>query len=160
MPSAPASQTIEMGALVVSGANTVSWYPHTPTRILRFGGTATTALTVASSVLTGNIVQTDGTAVSPTGAAALGTATWTVAAGALNETFYHNVQKNEGDRIVYPGERVDIVSDGGSTAGAARIFLEVEPLGYADVDMRSHVASHPGSTDLATALAGATEFDS
>lgn len=157
MPSAPITQSVDLGSLTHSGSNTVSYFPITPVRIHRMVALSTTATTVASSILTGSIEQVDGTATSPTGAAALGTMTLTTANSTINGVVYQNVQKNVGDRIVYPGERVDITSNGGATAGAARIGLEVEPLGFASADVRSHVASHPGSTDLPTALAGATE---
>lgn len=157
MPSAAISQTIDLGSVTVSGANAANWVPSVPCRLLRITYVGTTAITVASAVITGSIEQADGTATDPTGASALGLMTLTVAAGTLNGVITKDLQATMGDLIVYPGESVDLTSDGGATAGAGRFYLEVEPLGFNDVDMRAHVTSHPGSTDLATSLAGRTE---
>lgn len=156
MPLAPITQEIDLGSLTTSGSNTASWWPSVPSRILKIKTVVTTALTVTSTVITGSIQQADGTAVSPTGAAALGTFTMTTALGVINSVFYKNVDEVSGDIVVYPGEKVALVVTTTSTAGVVRIFLTVEPLSFTDVQQRR--SAHVGATDLPTALDGATKL--
>ena len=155
---APEFTQHDLGSVAISGANSASFVPFMPTRILRAYAIITTAITVANTSLLMSIEQADGTDTTPTGVGAAGSMVLTPALGILNAVFYSNLDETVGDLIVMPGERFTILSNGGSTAGAARLGLIIQPLGLANVDYRSHVVSHPGSTDLPTALAGAIKL--
>jgi hypothetical protein len=159
MPSAPITQEILLTqGYALNAATEANFRPATPTRIHRLAYVASTS-NDADAVLTLALEQADGTAASPTGAA-LDTVTITTALSAVNLLTYYDFQSSYGDLIIYPGEQLSVVSDAGGTTGVGDLWLTVEPLGFANVDVRSHAiaGAHPGSTDLATALANATEL--
>ena len=162
MPSALLTQELLLSAGYAINATTeANFRPATPTRIHRISYIATVAHTTPSAILTIALEQADGTAADPTGAA-IDTMTITAALGAVNLGVYYDVQSSYGELIVYPGEQLSILSDGGGTNGVGDLWITVEPLGFADVECRQHAQSgaHPGSTDLATALANMTELTS
>lgn len=159
MPSAPITQEHLLAAgYAINAATEVIFRPSVPTRIHRVTYIASVAHITTPAILTARLEQADDTAASPTGAA-LFTMTITVALGAANLVTYLDVQSTYGDLIVYPGEMLGIVSDAGGANGVGDLWLTIEPLGFNDAEVRQHAiaGAHPGSTDLATALANATE---
>ena len=149
---------VDIGSVTLtSTANASLWVVPAPIRVLQVGFVVTTALTGSTATLTFNITEADGTVTSPTGAGALGALTSTSATQAVNTGCYLDVEAVNGRRIVYPGEAIEADVTDASTAGVVRAFALVEVLGYNNVDMRSSVTSHPGSTTLATALANMTK---
>ena len=159
MPTAPITQEILLAqGYAINAATEVIFRPITPTRIHRLGYVASVTQTTDEAILTARLEQADDTAASPTGAA-LFTMTITAAAGTVNLVTYLDVQATYGDLIVYPGEMLGIVSDGGGAAGVGDLWLTVEPLGFNAPDVRQHAVAgaHPGSTDLPTAFTNVTE---
>lgn len=150
-------QQLAFGSHTLSAANDKYQYVFLPLQVLYVGFIVTTTLTTTAAVLTWDIVEADTTAASPTGAAALGTTTATAATQAANTGVYYDVSANKGRRILYPGEAIRCYSSTTAAAGVVQPFAIVELLGFGNVDMRSSVTSHPGSTTLATALAGMTK---
>ena len=162
MPSAPITQDVLLDNVYAINAVTVAaYFPPTPTRLHRITYVSYTANTGASAVLTVAVQQADGTAATPSGAA-LATMTVTAALAAVNLVTALNLQSVVGDIIVYPGERLNIVSDGGGTSGVGSLWLTVEALGYNDAEVRQHAlaGAHPGSTDITTGLGNVTEVTS
>jgi len=157
MPTSPITHDVELGSLTFSGANSLNWRPLVPCRVTKVKAVITTAATLADSILTIAIQQADGTAVDPTGAA-MATFTIPYLTTALNSVIYENLDEVIGDVVVYPGERLNITSDGGSNAGAGYFAITVEPLSFTDVSQRP--AAHVGATDLPTALYGALKVTS
>lgn len=159
MPSAPITQDVNLGAFAINTTAAVVYYAATPTRIHRFVYVSTTANTSASAIITFGVQQADATATTPTGAS-LGTMTITTALAAVNLVTAFDFQATYGDLIIYPGERIVATSNGGGDSGTGQAIITVEPLGWADADVRSHVSGHPGSTDIVTALANVTTVTS
>ena len=143
--------------LTVSGANTASFYADRPILITRWGFVTTTALTTASSVLTSALVESDGTAAVPTGAAAGGVLTVTTTIGVIKGGAYIEAENFLLGRpiVMVPGERFDIVSDGGSDAGAGNVFIEFEPLPFVS---KTRDATDPGATQRPLTLTNMTEL--
>ena len=162
MPSAPITQDILWASAYAINATTAALFrPPTPTRIHRLTYIATTTQTTDTAIITLSITQADTTATSPTGAT-LGTMSITPALGTVNQVTYFDVQASIGDLIVYPGEALAVISDGGGAAGVGDLWLTVEALGFNAPDVRSHAigGAHPGSTDLPTAFTNVTELTS
>ncbi len=156
-------QEILLGTAFVleTASQEVIFRPTVPTRIYRLAYVATIANTGASAILTLAIEQADGTAASPTGAAAA-TMTITAAQAAVNLVTFFDVQANYGDMIILPGEQLSIVTDGGGTSGRGDLWLTVAALGFNDAGGRQHAiaGAHPGSTDITAALGNVTEVTS
>ena len=160
MPSAPTTQEFLLAAgYAINAATEANFRPATPTRLHRLTYIATVTQTTTSAILTLALEKADGNAMDPTGAA-IDTVTMTTALGAVNLVTYYDFQSSYGDAILYPGEQLSVLSNAGGDTGVGDLWLTVEPLGFANVDVRSHAiaGAHPGSTDLATALANATEL--
>ena len=153
MPSASIVQNLDMGTIALSGTTAKFVVAQYPMRIVRLKMVVTTAVTSAAAVVTINVFQADGTATTPSGAAAGGT--MTVPVSAINSVHYINLDETVGELIVYPGEQISIVSAGASVAGGAVAAFEVEPLSWTDVSQR--LVTSPGGTDLPTTLAGANK---
>jgi len=151
MPQAALAEEINIGSVTVSAANAGVMVVGRPVRLIRIKGVVTTALTTAPAIMTLALQQADATATTPTGAA-LATMTITHTLGIINSVHYMNVDEVYGDLVAYPGERIALTSNAGPGAGAVNFFFEVEPLSFTDVQQRGDGV--PGSTDLATALAG------
>lgn len=149
---------INFGSLNAAGTNTVFQVVTMPMQILKWGYAVTTAGTTTALVMRGDILEADGTAASPTGAAALGTMTYPSTTLAANVVAIHDVEANEGRVVAYPGERLSLTVTTATTSGVVNPFALVLPLGWANANQRASGA--PGSTTLATALAAVTELDS
>ncbi len=159
MPSAPLTkESLVTGAYAINTTTEGIFRPSVPTRIHRCSYVSTVANTGDEAILTFAVEQADGTATSPSGAA-IDTMTVTAAQAAVNLVTYFDFQASYGDLILYPGEQLSILSDGGGSSGVGDLWLTIEPLGFNDAEMRNHAlaGSHPGSTDLVTALANVTE---
>lgn len=150
-------QQLAFGSHTLSAANDKYQYIFLPVQVLWLGFVVTTALTTTAAVLTWSIVEADTTAASPDGAAALGTTTATSSTMAVNTGVYYDVSSNKGRRILYPGEAIRCYTSTTAAAGVVQPFAIVSILGFGNVDMRSSVSGHPGSTTLATALAAMTK---
>lgn len=144
-----------VGSIDVSGANTIYMRTMCPLRVNQWGFIVTTVIASAAIVITGNIVEVDTTATSPTGAAALGTCTATSSSMALNTGVYNDVNITKGNRIIYPGEALSFACTTPGT-GVVQVFVLYELLGFNSADQRSHVSSHPGSTTLTNSFTNLT----
>jgi hypothetical protein len=146
-----------LGSITTSGANSATLIVPMPVQILQVGGIVTTAVTVTNAVLTWNVTAAGGGALTPTGAAALGTTTFTVGgSGAVGKGIYKDVSIVNGRRILYPGEVLTAAVTTTSTAGAVTAFALCALLGFNNVDMRSSVTNHAGATTNPTALSALT----
>lgn len=150
------NQTTVSAVLAVDGANTASFYFDTPVKIIKWGFITTVDVTVADSVLTMNHLDSSGGALDPTGAAEGGTCTIAFGtAGEVDKGCYRDIATTY-ELIVIPGERIDIVSDGGATAGDGRTFIVYQPLPTVDVNFRSN-ATIPGAVTASSWLANLTK---
>ncbi len=146
-------------AFALNGTVPQLYAPPTPTRIHRLTYIATTTNDVGTATITIDLEQADGTVADPA-AAALATLTLTIAQATVNLVHYIDLQATYGDLIVYPGERLQVTSDGIGAAGVGALWLTVEPLGFNAPDVRSHAinGAHPGSVQLPTAFTNVTEL--
>ena len=148
-------QQIDLGTITISSTNTVRLVPFAPIRLLQFGCIITTAATADVTVMTATLEKATGAALAPaTGSFGF---TMTIPILAINLGVYIDVSAVSGRRILYPGESIELTSDGGSTAGAARFYAIVDMVGMNDADLRNSVVGHPGSTTNATSLAALTK---
>lgn len=149
-------QQINMGSLDLSASSAVRFYPLIPIVVHTVGFVIVTAPATTAPVVSFSILETDGTAVSPSGVAACGTCTATSATMAVNTGVYNRTEQTKGRRVVYPGEQLAAVVTTTASAGVAQVTVVVSNLGFANVNQRASVASHPGSTTLSTALQAMT----
>lgn len=137
-------------SVVVNGANSLLFYPTFPVEIQYVGYIMTTA-SDAVFILTVSHEEADGTALDPTGAAEGGTITSVAATYALNKGSYRAISSSvTGRRIkVFPGERLEVLSDAGGSTGVARVFVQYRPLPMVDSESeRANDATIPGAVTL------------
>lgn len=149
-----AYRTVDSGIQTLSSSgDKLTFQPVEPVEVIRWGVLVTTALTVASLILTGDHEQIAGAALTPAGAGDLGTLTVTttvgvLGAGAYTETVNPNAEFSEGGGertaagvetgivtkpfLVFPGEQIAIGSDGGPTAGAGVVWIMYRPKAFVD----------------------------
>lgn len=118
-----------------------------PVRITRFGCVLTTATTVAASVLTLDHHLASGANLGVDQANVAGDLT--VPVSAINTGFYKEAADFTGGKpvLVLPGEVVDIVTDGGSTAGDGYVFLEYEEEPFVDAKVQRGTAAREQTAD-------------
>lgn len=109
--------------------------PSFPVEIIRFGAIVTVATTVAASVLTADHEAIGGGALTPSGAAALGTVTVPVAP--IGSGVYKEMEE---PFLVVPGEQVQINTNGGSTAGDGIVWIHYRQLSFQASTISRHSA--------------------
>ncbi len=153
----------QFATLTLSAANYQYFTPILPIMVLYVGFIVTTTLTTTAAVLTWDIIKaavaaSAGTAVSPTGAAALGTTTATSSTMARGLGVFLDVLAVKGTRIVYPGESVCAYASTTAAAGAVTPVMVYQNLGFpTGAGVRDYVSSHPGSTTNALPTSSLTE---
>lgn len=149
-------------SLTLSAANDKYFAPLLPIAVMYVGFIVGTTLTTTAAVLTWDITKlgtsTSPGAVSPTGAAALGTTTATSSTMAAGLGVFLDVLAVKGTRIIYPGECVHVYASTTAAAGAVVPVMVYTNLGFpTGAGVRDFVASHPGSTTNALPTSALTE---
>jgi hypothetical protein len=131
---------IEHSAQVVAidtGGVMLEFAPSEPVQIIRWGCIVTVATTADVSILTADHEQAGGAALTPSGAADLGTVTVPISAVGLG--YYKEMAV---PFLVIPGEQVQISTNGGATAGDAMFFIHYKRMNFQDytVDRQTYDA--------------------
>lgn len=156
MPIPSISKVTDAMVLATSNVTSVTYSSSRPFRLLRTLYVSLAA-SDATAVLTINHTTSLGTALSPTGAAAGGTMTLN-AGNTVASSVVYKEDETPGGLIVYPGEALQVSSDGGGTAGSGSVFFEIEELSFTDAAQRR--AGTPGTTTNPTPLANAVKVTS
>ena len=117
--------SVNSGVVAISAANGLTFAPDEPVQIIRFGCIVTIATTVAASIITGNHQAAGGGALVPSGAGDLGSVT--VPISVAGKGFYKQMAS---PFLVLPGEQVQLVSDGGATAGSGIVFAHFKRMNF------------------------------
>lgn len=154
-------------AIDLTGANGWIFRPVTPVEILRWGVVLTTAGTVAAFEISGNHRQAGGAGLTPSGSGDVGTVTSDTTTDVGLGYFTEVVSPNKTGFttqpfLVLPGEEVQFVSDGNTTAGEGVIWVTYRRLNFQDslVDENMRTATLTAPIADTTWLANLTEVDS
>lgn len=143
-------ETSESAVLNFATAVSLVFRPVTPVEIVRYGVLSSVVFATASLIITGNHRQLGGAALTPSGAAALGTCTTTTANGTLGGGTYTEVvndvatfAKAGGQDIagsttavdtkpflVIPGEEVEFIVSDNTVTGSGIIWCMFRRLGF------------------------------